>query len=80
MDIEFSEEGGYVDLATGTDATTTLEVFREDKEVRIELISRPSHGEIGLGVGLDAEQARRVGHQLIAHADGLDEEAEDSEE
>lgn len=74
MDIEFDEEGGYADVAVGYEGETHLRLFRENGVVRVEIDARNSQGEIGLGVGLDAEQAHRVGEHLIAKADALEDD------
>lgn len=75
MELEF-DDGGCVEMATGADARTTLELFRAHPEqVRISLDARASHGEMSLGVGLTADQARTVGHHLIALADELEDES-----
>lgn len=75
MEIEFDGEGGVADISMGTNAHTTLEVFRaEPSQIRISINSRASHGEMGLGVGLTPEQARRVGEYLIAQSTILQED------
>jgi hypothetical protein len=78
MEIEIDDEGGVADLSMGLNARTTLKIFRaEPDQVRVSLDSRASHGEMGLGVGLDAEQARRVGEYLISQATALEEDGEE---
>ena len=78
MEIEFDDEGGYVDSSMGLDTSTTLKVFcAEPGQVRISITSRASHGEMGLGVGLNAEQARSVGEHLIAQAKVLEDDEEE---
>ena len=78
MEIEFND-GECVEMATGPDAQTTLKIFRSHpKQVRISLDARASHGEMSLGVGLDADQAHTVGRHLIALAEEI--ESENTEE
>lgn len=78
MEIKIDGEGGVADVSMGTNARTTLEIFRaEPGQIRVSIGSRASHGEMRLGVGLTAEQARRVGEYLISQATILDEEKQD---
>lgn len=74
MKFEFDDEGGYVDLAVGPSATTTLTIFQESTQVRVAIDSRSGAGEVGLGVGLDSNQARRAGEYLLALATMIEEE------
>lgn len=76
MEIEFEEEGGYADVSTGLNAETTLSIFSEGGSVRIEIDSRTGHGEIGLGVGLDAKEAQRVADYIRGLAADLDADEE----
>ncbi|QLG63323.1 hypothetical protein [Halorarum salinum] len=73
MELDITGEGGYSDLTMGLDATTTLAIIPTETQVRVSLTSRAGHGEMGLGVGLTAEEARDVGEQLLAHATLLNE-------
>jgi len=79
MEIEF-DDGGCVNMATGPDARTTLEIFRvHPGQVRIALDARASHGEMSLGVGLTPEQARQVGCHLLSLADEIDTDTNDQQ-
>jgi hypothetical protein len=78
MEIEFDDEGGVADLSMGLNARTKLKVFRaEPDQIRVSIDSRASHGEMRLGVGLDAGQARRVGEYFIAQAKILEDDVEE---
>lgn len=77
MEIEFDGEGGYSVVATGQDATTTLSVERDHDQVVVDIDARWRNSEMSLGVGLGAEEARRVGRCLTALADELDESEEE---
>ncbi|TMT85815.1 hypothetical protein E2L06_04095 [Haloterrigena sp. H1] len=80
MEIDFENEGGCVDMATGTDARTKLEIFRTHPgQIRLALESQSGHGEMSLGVGLTADEAHTVGEHLIELAEELEEESEEEE-
>lgn len=77
MKMEFTEEGGYAEFTSGTDAETELEVIRDHGKIRFSVTSRNKTGEMGLGVGLDAAEARELGELLIAYATILTHDTDD---
>jgi hypothetical protein len=74
--IDSKKEGGFAEIASDTNSPTTLEVFREEGELKFTLDAISEQGYIGLGVSLNPEQSYELAHQIIVQAKTLETENE----
>lgn len=80
MELEFDGASGYALTGSGLQAQTTLRVGLGGEDVRLSLRSSWSHSQMGLGVGLDPDEAERVATLMLAYATVLREETVDGDE
>jgi hypothetical protein len=79
-ELIIQDEGGIDEVEAGGESTVTIDVFCADEELRMSMEAVSRYGQFNVGAGLSPDDARDIANELLARADELEEDDEESNE